>query len=59
LTYLAREVGADEAKFLKWCNVPSWSAIPAVNYMDARTALEGKRPKTKMPELGDDEIPYA
>lgn len=54
---LAREVGADEAKFLKWCNVPSWSAIPAVNYMDARTALESKR-KTTTPELDGDSVPH-
>lgn len=56
---LARDVGADQAKFLKWCGVPSFAAIPAQNYMDARNALEGKRPKTvATPELGDDEIPY-
>lgn len=56
---LAREVGVDQAKFLKWCGVPSFAAIPAQNYMDARNALEGKRPKTvATPELGDDEIPY-
>lgn len=56
---LARSVGADEAKFLKWCNVPSWAEIPAVNYMDARTALEGKRPKANPQRSNDldDEIP--
>lgn len=55
---LAREVGADQAKFLKWCNVPSFAAIPAVNYTDARNALEAKRKATGTPELGDDQIPY-
>lgn len=56
---LAREVSADEAKFLKWCNVPSWSAIPAQNYMDARTALESKRHKGNPQRSNDldDEIP--
>ncbi len=58
---LARDVGADEMKFLKWCNVASWADIPAKNYMDARKALESKRPKKPVnPQRSDDlddEIP--
>jgi len=60
---LAREVDADAGKFLAWlakkikAPVPSFAAIPAVNYTDARNALEAKR-KTATPELGDDGIPH-
>ena len=57
LQQIAKEVGANEKAFLKWCNVPSWAEIPAQNYMDARNALEAKRPKTN-PELGDDCVPH-
>lgn len=58
LEALAKEVGANVKAFLKWCNVPSFAAIPAVNYTDARNALEAKRKATGTPELGDDGIPH-
>lgn len=54
---LAKEVGADLPAFLKWCGVTSLASIPAQNYMDARNALERKRPKAKGNDL-DDEVPH-
>lgn len=44
---MIEEVGADEAKFLRWLKVESVDAIPASRAKEAVTALERKREKVK------------